>query len=537
MKKIEVAEKSVSQKSPAIQTLGFNFLDKITQAHEKFSVLDRVPMGVCVLQSDQVVLFWNGCLEEWTKIPRNKILGTQITEHFPHLNQPKYANRLQQIFQGGPPTIFSSQLHKHLIPSPLPHGKLRVQHTTVTPVAALDGTGYYALLSIQDVTDLTYQIQDYRNLRDQALAEVKERQRTEEALRSSIATNRALINAIPDLMFRISKDGTVVNFKAAKDNHLLVPFSECLGKNLYQVLPLEVADSTMGCVERALQTGEIQIFEYQLLVNNNLRDYEARIVVSAEDEIIAIVRDITKRKRAEADIRNALEKEKELSELKSRFVSMTSHEFRTPLTTILSSAELLESYSHKWTEKKKLEHLQRIQAAVKHMTQLLNDVLLIGKAEAGKLEFNPLPLDLAAFCHNLVEEMQLGTSSHIIDFRIQEQCINACMDEKLLRHILSNLLSNAIKYSPQGRTVHFALVSEQEEAIFYIQDEGIGIPTADQAQLFNSFHRASNVGTISGTGLGLAIVKKSVDLHSGKIAVTSEVGVGTKFTVTLPLNH
>jgi signal transduction histidine kinase len=291
----------------------------------------------------------------------------------------------------------------------------------------------------------------------------------------------------------------------------------------------------MNSVERALSTGEVQIFESQLLVNNNLLDYEFRIAVSAEDEVMAIVRDITERKRAEEDIRKALEKEKELGELKSRFVTMASHEFRTPLATILSSTELLEHYSHKWGEEKKLKHLQRIQAAVKHMTELLNDVLVIGKAEAGKLEFQPTPLELAQFCRELVEEMQLPAGSHTIAFRTQGQCTTACMDEKLLRHILSNLLSNAIKYSPQCGTVHFDLVCEQGKAVFRIKDDGIGIPVTEQAQLFNSFHRASNVGTISGTGLGLAIVKKSVDLHGGNIKVDSEVGFGTTFTATLPL--
>lgn len=366
--------------------------------------------------------------------------------------------------------------------------------------------------------------------------DITDRKQAEEALYKSLATNRALINALPDLMFRISKDGIFVNFKAAKENNLLVPPSEFLGKHLYEVLPQEVAASTMYCVERALATGEIQIFEYQIHLNDNLHDYEARIVVSAEDEVMAIVRDITERKRAEEDIRNALEKEKELGELKSRFVTMTSHEFRTPLTTILSSAELLEDYGNKWTEEKKLHHLRRIQTSVKHMSQLLNDVLLIGKAEVGKLECNPVELGVEQFCRDLVDEMLLGTTSHTITFHHLGDCTNAYLDEKLLRHILSNLLSNAIKYSPVGGTVYFDLVCEQGEAIFCIQDEGIGIPKADQAQLFNSFHRASNVGTIPGTGLGLAIVKKAVDFHGGKISVESEVGVGTKFVVSLPLN-
>lgn len=372
---------------------------------------------------------------------------------------------------------------------------------------------------------------------EQLRTEIAERQRAEEALRASVATNRALLDAIPDSIFHISKDGAIVNYKAAKDNNLPLRDRPIVGKKVAQVFPIEVAQPLMKGIEQALANGDIKIFEYQMLVNDNLLDYEARIAISAEDQVMAIVRDITERKQAEADIRHALEKEKELHELKSRFVSMTSHEFRTPLTTILSSAELLQDYGSIWNEEKKLKHLQRIQIAVKHMTELLNDVLLIGKAEAGKLEFNPTPLNLVQFCRELVEEMQLAAENHTIILHIGGECVNACMDEKLLRHIFTNLLSNAIKYSPSGATVKFEFVASQKVGIFRIQDQGIGIPQADIAQLFNSFHRASNVGTISGTGLGLAIVKKSVDLHNGDIFVKSAVDSGTTFVVKLPLNN
>jgi len=372
---------------------------------------------------------------------------------------------------------------------------------------------------------------------EQLRSEIVERQRTEEALHSSLATNRALLNAMPDSMFRISKKGIFVNFKAAKNNYIPMLHSEFLGKHLYEVLPAEVAQPTINCVERALQTGEVQILECQLLVNKNLRDYELRIVMSAENEVMTIVRDITERKRAEAEIRNALEKEKELNELKSRFVTMASHEFRTPLAIILSSAELLEYCSQKLSDEKKLNHLQRIQTAVKQMTGLLNDVLLLGKAEAGKLEFKPISLELVQFCQDLVEEMKITTNSHKITFSCSQNiCVNAYVDEKLLRVILSNLLSNAIKYSPSNSIVDINIDCQQEAAIFHIQDQGIGIPLAEQSQLFNSFYRASNVGSISGTGLGLAIVKRAVDLHNGKIIFKSDVGVGTTFIVTIPLN-
>ncbi|MHC5614159.1 MAG: hybrid sensor histidine kinase/response regulator [Nostoc sp.] len=153
----------------------------IKKAHEQFSLLDKIPLGAFVLQSDYIVLFWNCCLEEWTKISRSQILGNSLHEYFPHLNQPRYTSRLDQIFQGGPPTIFSSQLHKYVIPIPLSKNKYRIQQTTVTAVPAMDGNRFYALFSIEDFTDLTFRVQEYKNLRDQALAVAEERQKAQQA--------------------------------------------------------------------------------------------------------------------------------------------------------------------------------------------------------------------------------------------------------------------------------------------------------------------------------------------------------------------
>ncbi|WP_242022136.1 ATP-binding protein [Microcoleus sp. FACHB-831] len=244
--------------------------------------------------------------------------------------------------------------------------------------------------------------------------------------------------------------------------------------------------------------------------------------------------DISKIKRLEEELRKSLEHEKELSELKSRFVSMTSHEFRTPLSTILSSADLLQRYSHKWPEEKKLFHINRIQTTVKHMVRLLDDVLTIGKAEAGRLELNFVPLNVEKFCQEMVEELRASDrGQHTISFT--DKCGSTCfgLDEKVLRHILSNLLSNAVKYSPPGSEVKFEVACLDEALVFKVEDQGIGIPTEDQRRLFEPFHRAANVGNLPGTGLGLAIVKKCVDLHGGDLKVDSQVGIGTTFTVTL----
>lgn len=264
-----------------------------------------------------------------------------------------------------------------------------------------------------------------------------------------------------------------------------------------------------------------------------VRDAEGKVCRIAGSQ-----KDFTDRKQVEEGIRKALEKEKELGELKSRFVSMVSHEFRTPLTTILSATELLEYYGHKSTEKEKLDLFKQIRTAIQRTTQLLEDILSINTAEAGNLEFNPASLELEKFCCDLIKELQFNLGNkHMISLVSQGQCTNACMDEKLLRHIFTNLLSNAVKYSPQGGTIHFEVTCQKEEAIFQVKDEGIGIPLEEQQRLFEPFHRAKNVGNIPGTGLGLSIVKRLVDLQEGNIVVTSKVGVGTTFTVTLPLNR
>jgi len=243
------------------------------------------------------------------------------------------------------------------------------------------------------------------------------------------------------------------------------------------------------------------------------------------------------RAKAEEEMRKAMEKEKELNELKSRFVTMVSHEYRTPLSTILFSAGLLEKYGVKWSEEKKQTHLQRIQTAVLHMRELLEDVLLIGKAEAEQIKFKPESMDLEKFCREIVEEEQeRALNQQIITLRMTDwELTKVCMDEKLLRHILSNLLSNAVKYSPTDSVVELELACQDGAACFWIKDRGIGIPVADKEHLFEMFHRGTNVGTIPGTGLGLAIVKRAVDLHGGEMTVESEEGVGTTFLVRLPL--
>jgi signal transduction histidine kinase len=241
-----------------------------------------------------------------------------------------------------------------------------------------------------------------------------------------------------------------------------------------------------------------------------------------------------------AKLQAALEKEKELSQLKSRFITMASHEFRTPLAIISSSSGILQKFSDRLSAERKEQHLQTIQNTIKHITQMLDDVLMINRAEAEKIELHLETSDIIAFCRHLKEEIETTSNQHTINFyvdlgeEIMENYLIIQFDEKILRQILTNLLTNAIKYSPSHNLVNFSLTKNNNQILFKISDRGIGIPEADQANLFEPFNRASNVGTIAGTGLGLAIVKKCVDLHQGKINVESRAGEGTTFTVSLP---
>lgn len=264
-----------------------------------------------------------------------------------------------------------------------------------------------------------------------------------------------------------------------------------------------------------------------------------------EKELHTTIEIALRRHQVEQDIKlrlETVEKMKKQAEEErdrhSHYVCMASHEFRHPLTTIFISSEILKQYGEQLTEEKKLKHFDSIQSAVRSMNQMLEDILTIGRADSGKIEFNPIPLDLVDFCSELVESLRQGVESrHTIEFIAEGDFSDAVMDNHLLHHILTNLISNAIKYSPEGGKVRLHLTREGKQAILRVQDQGIGIPETEQAQLFQVFHRATNVGNIPGTGLGLAIVKRSVDLHGGEITVESKVGIGTTFTVKLPLHN
>lgn len=236
-----------------------------------------------------------------------------------------------------------------------------------------------------------------------------------------------------------------------------------------------------------------------------------------------------------AQTQTALEKEKQLNALKSQIITTVSHEYRTPLTSILAAASTLKQNCSRLDESKQHKILKIIEEKARHMARLVDDLLAVNQFELSKTKFKPLPLDLIQFFSDLVEEQQeIASDRHELIFQIAGNTKGFWGDRGLLRQIFVNLMSNAIKYSPDGGNVEVHLIGEDSQVIFHVQDEGIGIPIEDQVNLFQSFSRGSNVDTISGTGLGLAIAKACVELHGGNITLESQVGRGTKVTISLP---
>lgn len=353
-----------------------------------------------------------------------------------------------------------------------------------------------------------------------------------------------------------------------------------VGKHPWQIAPDQQPDGTPSAeaakalIERVNLTGAAR-FEWQHLRGDGT-SFPAEISITAlelSDQPLwmAVIRDVTDWKRAQEvaaqanqsleqrvnertaelgraneqlrqtgiELQRALAAERELGELKSNFVSMVSHEFRTPLGIIASSAQILERYFARLDEEARREHLGAIGDSVRRMAAMMENVLLLSRMDRSRMEFAPVALELDPFCRRLTDEMRSAVSATLpITLEIAPdvpETIRA--DENLLRHILANLLSNAVKYSAPDTSARLSVSRANGVLAFAVADSGIGIPDEDRSHLFETFHRGSNVGQRPGTGLGLVIVKRCCDLHGASIDFTSQPGRGTTFTVTFPLSN
>ena len=281
----------------------------------------------------------------------------------------------------------------------------------------------------------------------------------------------------------------------------------------------------------ALKRSEEQLLVYAVELEKKveLRTQALNLTIKTLEE------EVIERRKAEDEVRKSLERERELNELKSKFVSIASHEFRTPLSTVMSSASLIQQYKNKGELDKLDKHTQRIKSSVNHLTLILNDFLSLGKLEEGKVEVHKEIVDVEIFLNEIKEELHSflkeGQKIEITDLQDLKQIES---DARILRNILFNLISNASKYSENNKSIQITCARKDGRVCFSIKDEGIGIPNSDQKHLFDRFYRASNAGNVQGTGLGLNIVKRYVDLLDGDISFTSEHGKGSTFLVSIP---
>lgn len=397
-----------------------------------------------------------------------------------------------------------------------------------------------------------------------ALTDITRRKTAERGLAQALQELQSLYRALPDIYFLMDSEQRFLQCYTAAPEQLFMPPEQFIGKTFADVLPPSFAEPFSRLFSQAQDSGQLCTHEYTLPIRGAEQHFEARFSPMKNRQMLIVVRNVTERKRAEEEIRSALQREQELNTLKTRFISMVSHEFRTPLTTIRSTAELLKRSRHKMTEEKQTRYFADIDYAIKTMTQLLEDVLYLGKAGANSIQCTPFPTDIHALCTRSIEAVRRvlqeffalrhtpaqtpelmadRTEHHTADapamlpdiiLDILSGLPMALLDERLVRQILENLLSNALKYSPADKPVTLSVMTTNNAVTFCVADNGIGMREEDAKLLFEPFHRGHNVGDVPGTGLGMAIVRQAVQLHHGTIHWQSAENQGTTFTVTIP---
>jgi PAS domain S-box-containing protein len=341
-------------------------------------------------------------------------------------------------------------------------------------------------------------------------------------------------------------DGSNIYFSPILSRHLGYTPKELNEKALHwkDYIHIEDINSVNEAVNGILSgTAKSAEFTHRILTSSgHWKWFLTKIKMAGNDfpddlaRLFIVTEDISLRKKAEEEMLINLAKEQELAEMRSRLVTLVSHEFRTPISTILSSAEIIENYGERLTKEKSAGYFDKIKKSVEYLVSLLNEISLMSKTEASILLFKPEKAEMVSLFQSIIDELKVSYTAHPkIHFNSNRKQFFADYDIKLFRYIFSNLLSNAIKYTEPDKNIYVYSILNQDEIFFSVTDEGMGIPKEEQKGLFYPFMRASNVGEIKGSGLGLSIVKKTIEVCRGKISFESELNKGTSFKVILPL--
>ncbi|MBV5257906.1 PAS domain S-box protein [Synechococcus moorigangaii CMS01] len=376
--------------------------------------------------------------------------------------------------------------------------------------------------------------------------DLTKRKRAEWKLQQSQAFLRQVIDNDPNLIFVKDQNGYFLLANKALANFYGTTVEALLGKRESEIHPqAEAVTYFLAADHQAVLAQKKVVIDETPATDSSGQIHYFRIVKiplrfggdRPQYQILGVATDITQQRRAKEELEKALNQERELNDLKTRFIDTASHEFRTPLTVILGAAQILEAYPEQLPQERRSQYLQNIQDSVIRLRQLIDDVLTMSRLEAGKLRCQRQPVDILSLCQDLIAEFKIALGkNHRLLLRTTGAITSPLqLDPTLLQHILSNLLGNACKYSAPGTTVTLELRQTQTAVIFTLKDQGIGIPPEDLPHLFDSFYRASNTQSIPGTGLGLNIVKEYVQLHGGHIELSSQLNRGSQFTVTIPL--
>ncbi len=404
---------------------------------------------------------------------------------------------------------------------------------------AKDGSAYWVRIEGQPVFDSQGVLTQFFSIQE----DITHYKQLENQLQANLVLLKALINNLYSAILFESPYGTIVTMNSAYSNLFkkITDDSSLIGRqnkeNLYKLRDYFLDEENYWEAIQLLYKQSDNKFDkdFQLksgkwLTINCLQVWNEKQFLG----LLWIFFDITERKQAEQATALSLEKQLDLNNLKTRFISMVSHEMRTPLSAILSSIQLVDNYWDKLTTEKRSVHFQRIEIAVERMTELLDDTLYISRSDANKIVFSPNIINIKDAIEKIIHEFNIEDNNSRIQIIYEGIFSGICIDVKILNHILTNLISNALKYSDAKETIILRIADENENITFTVIDKGIGIPEEDCKHLFEEFHRASNVENIQGTGLGLAIVARLVCLHHGTITFETALGKGTTFSVTLP---